>query len=113
MRVDLSQTLPFPSEIVQSNLRLDLVLWSKSCQSVFIIELTRMKDSIDEAFKRTRLRYVSLAAEARGGRLERKGASSGSGLQGVCCQFHCNTPDRNDHQRDRPTKCSERADHCQ
>ncbi|KAK0139173.1 Retrovirus-related Pol polyprotein from type-2 retrotransposable element R2DM [Merluccius polli] len=67
MRVDLSQRLTFPPEIAITNLRPDLVLWSKSCRQVFIIELTvPWEDAIDEAFERKRLRYANLAAEAEG-----------------------------------------------
>ncbi len=40
MRVDLSQRLTFPPEIAATNLCPDLVLWSKSCRHVFIVELT-------------------------------------------------------------------------
>lgn len=39
MQVDLSQRLTFPPEIAATNLRPDLVLWSKSCRRVFIIKL--------------------------------------------------------------------------
>ncbi|KAG5277490.1 hypothetical protein AALO_G00118230 [Alosa alosa] len=40
MRVDLTQRLTFPPEIAATNLRPDLVLWSKSCRRAFIVELT-------------------------------------------------------------------------
>lgn len=40
MRVDLSQKLIFPPEITVTNLRPDPILWSRSCQHVFIVELT-------------------------------------------------------------------------
>ena len=67
MRVDLTQRLTFPPEIAATNLRPDLVLWSKSCRRVFIVELTvPWEDAIDEAFERKRLRYAKLAAEAEG-----------------------------------------------
>ena len=67
MRVDLSQRLTFPPEIAVTNLRPDLVLWSKSCRRVFIVELTvPWEEAIDEAFERKRLRYANLAAEAEG-----------------------------------------------
>lgn len=69
MRVDLSQRLIFPPEIAVTNLRPDLVLWSRSCQRVFIVELTvPWEDAIGEAYERKRLRYADLAAEveARG-----------------------------------------------
>ncbi len=50
MRVDLSQRLTFPPENAAINLRPDLVLWSKSCRHVFIVELTvPWEEAIDEA----------------------------------------------------------------
>ncbi len=65
MRVDLSQRLTFPPEITATNMRPDLVLWSKSCRQVFIVELTvPWEEAIDEAFERKWLRYADLAAEA-------------------------------------------------
>lgn len=39
MCADLSQRLTFPSEVAMTNLHIDLVLWSNSCQCVSIIEL--------------------------------------------------------------------------
>ncbi|TWW54580.1 hypothetical protein D4764_0274410 [Takifugu flavidus] len=67
MRVDLSQRLIFPSEVAVTNLRPDLVLWSKSCRRVFIVELTvPWEEAIGEAYERKRLRYANLAAEAEG-----------------------------------------------
>ncbi len=56
MRVDLNQRLTFPPEIAATNLRPDLVLWSKSCRHVFIVELTvPWEEAIGEAFERKRL----------------------------------------------------------
>ncbi len=53
MRVDLNQRLTFPPEIAATNLRPDLVLWSKSRRHVFIVELTvPWEEAIDEAFER-------------------------------------------------------------
>ena len=40
MQVDLDQRLTFPPEIITTNLRPDLVLWSTSQKSLFIVELT-------------------------------------------------------------------------
>ena len=40
MQVDLDQRLIFPSEIITTNLRPDLVLWSTSQKLLFIVELT-------------------------------------------------------------------------
>ncbi|TWW57325.1 hypothetical protein D4764_07G0000440 [Takifugu flavidus] len=65
MRVDLSQRLIFSSEVAVPNLRPDLVLWSKFCWRVFIVELTvPWEEAISEAYERKRLRYANLAAEA-------------------------------------------------
>lgn len=40
MQVDLDQQLKFPPEILTTNLRPDLILWSTSQKSLFIVELT-------------------------------------------------------------------------
>ncbi len=65
MRVDINQRLTFPPEIAATNLRPDLVLWSKSCRHVFIVETdSPVGGSYREAFERKRLRYADLAAEA-------------------------------------------------
>ncbi|TWW81830.1 hypothetical protein D4764_01G0016450 [Takifugu flavidus] len=53
--------------IQQVNGARDLVLWSKSCRRVFIVELTvPWEEAIGEAYERKRLRYANLAAEAEG-----------------------------------------------
>ena len=67
--MDLDKKLVFPSEIVTTNLRPDLVLWSTSQMSVVIVELTvPWEAAVGEAFERKRLRYsdVAPAAELRG-----------------------------------------------
>ncbi|KAK7886737.1 hypothetical protein WMY93_026358 [Mugilogobius chulae] len=65
MIVDLNQRLIFPAEIVSTNLRPDLVLWSPSLRKVLIVELTvPWEDSVDEAYERKSLKYSDLAAEA-------------------------------------------------
>lgn len=61
MRVDLVQRLTPP----QTTLRPGIILWSNSCQPVYIIELTvPWEDALEEAFERKKLRYSNLAAEA-------------------------------------------------
>lgn len=55
----------------------DLVLWSRSCQRVFIV--------IGEAFQRKRLRYADLAAVCIG-------VASGDGLQKLRSQFFHKAP---------------------
>lgn len=58
---DLNQRLCFPLEIVTTNLRQDLVLWSFSLQKVYIIELTvPWEDEVEEAYKRKSLKYAEL-----------------------------------------------------
>lgn len=65
MRTDLDQQLIFPPEIAATNLRPDLVVWSKSCQHAFLIELTvPWEDAMGEAFERKKFRYTDLVAEA-------------------------------------------------
>ncbi|KAJ7999811.1 hypothetical protein DPEC_G00198290 [Dallia pectoralis] len=62
---DLNQRLHFPSEIATTNLRPDLVLWSSSLHSVYIIELTvPWEAAVEEAFERKSLKYTELAADA-------------------------------------------------
>lgn len=76
MQVDLKQRLTFPPEIAEitvNNLRPDLVLWSKSCQWVFIVEITVLwEESIDEVLKKIKLRYSNLATETENRSWEEK-----------------------------------------
>ena len=66
MQVDLDQRLIFPPEIITTSLRLDLVLWSASQKSVFIVELTvPWEAAVGEAYERKRLKYSDIAAEAK------------------------------------------------
>lgn len=66
MLVDIGPQLTFPLEIAATNLRPDLVLWSPSLKSVYIIELTvPWEGSVEEAYERKKLRYTELAAEAQ------------------------------------------------
>ena len=54
-----------PQEIVSTNLRPDIVLWSVSQRLVYFIELTvPFEDSVEEAYERKKLRYADLGAEA-------------------------------------------------
>ncbi len=65
MQVDLDQKLSFPPEIITTNLRPDLILWSTSQKSLFIVELTvPWEAAIGEADERKRLKYSDLLAEA-------------------------------------------------
>lgn len=66
MLADIGRQLVFPPEIATTTLRPDMVLWSRSLNKVFIIELTvPWENSVDEAYERKHLRYADLAAEAR------------------------------------------------
>ncbi|XP_047436657.1 uncharacterized protein LOC125005378 [Mugil cephalus] len=65
MLVDLDKKLVFPPEIITTNLRPDLVLWSTSQKSVFIVELTvPWEAAVGEAYERKQLKYADVAAEA-------------------------------------------------
>ena len=65
MQVDLDQKLVFPPEIITTNLRLGLVLWSTMQKSLFIVELTvRREAAVSEAYERKHLKYSDIAAEA-------------------------------------------------
>ena len=65
MLVDLDKKLVFPPEIITTNLRPDLVLWSTSQKSVFIVELTvPWEAAVGEAYERKQLKYADMAAEA-------------------------------------------------
>lgn len=61
MLVDIGQQLIFPSEIAVTTFRPDLVLWSSSLKSVYIIELTVPWESSTEK----KLHYIELAADAQ------------------------------------------------
>lgn len=62
---DLNQRLCFPTEIAIMNLRPDLMLWSASLCTIYIIELTvPWEDATEEAYKRKSLRYAELAGDA-------------------------------------------------
>jgi len=65
MQVDLGGKLVVPQEIASTNLRPDIVLWSRSRMRVYFIELTVPWEAlVAEAYGRKKLRYVELGAEA-------------------------------------------------
>ena len=65
MRVDLDKQLVIPAEIVTTTLRPDLILWSVSTKTFYIIELTvPWEGAVDEAYERKSLKYAELAAQA-------------------------------------------------
>ncbi|KAK0148024.1 hypothetical protein N1851_012273 [Merluccius polli] len=103
MRVDLNQRLTFPPEIAATNLRPDLVLWSKTCRRVFIMELTvPWEEAIDEAFERKQLRYVNLTAEAE----------DQDWLQGLRSQFNLKATKRGWNKRTGSVEDHQRARNC-
>ena len=66
MRVDLDRMLVVPAEIVETSLRPDIILWSKSQKSCYIIELTvPWESAIEEAYERKKSKYAEIAAQAR------------------------------------------------
>uniref|UniRef100_A0A3B1JJ67 Reverse transcriptase domain-containing protein n=1 Tax=Astyanax mexicanus TaxID=7994 RepID=A0A3B1JJ67_ASTMX len=68
MRVDLGTKLIFPSEITQTTLRPDVVMWSRAAKKVLIIELTvPWEEGMLAAYEYKRLKYSDLAAECREG----------------------------------------------
>ncbi|KAK0130886.1 hypothetical protein N1851_034431 [Merluccius polli] len=64
-RMQVDQRLIFPPEIITTNLRPDLVLWSTSQKLLFIVELTvPWEAAVGEAYERKRLKYSDKATEA-------------------------------------------------
>ncbi|KAE8288507.1 hypothetical protein D5F01_LYC12379 [Larimichthys crocea] len=64
MKVDLDQKL-IPPEIITTNLRPDLILWSTSQKLLYIVELTvPWESAVDEAYECKCLKYTDIAAEA-------------------------------------------------
>lgn len=52
MQVDLGQRLIFPPEITTTNLRPNMILWSTSQKSLYILELTvPWEAAVDEAYE--------------------------------------------------------------
>ncbi len=68
MRVDLGTQLIFPTEITQTTLRPDAVVWATAAKKALIIELTvPWEEGIPAAHEFKRLKYTDLAAECRDG----------------------------------------------
>ena len=64
LRVDLNTPLIFPLEIVETNLRPDMVLWSRKLKHVIIIELTvPWETRFLESHQRKLTKYEPLVAE--------------------------------------------------
>ncbi|XP_069134316.1 uncharacterized protein [Argopecten irradians] len=65
LAVDLNQRLKFP-DIVPTNLRPDMVLWSPGSKKIIIIELTvPWEERCSEANERKRIKYEALLLECR------------------------------------------------
>lgn len=51
MQIDLRQRLIFPHKIAATNLRPDMVLWTKSCRRALIVVLTvPLEEAVNEAY---------------------------------------------------------------
>ena len=60
MKVDLKQGMEFPSEIVVTNKRPDIVLWSAKTKQAVLLELiVRWEERIEEVYERKNLNYQS------------------------------------------------------
>jgi hypothetical protein len=61
MKADINGRLGFPEEILVTNKRPDIVVWSKSKKAVIMIELTiACEERIESAFERKRSKYEEL-----------------------------------------------------
>ena len=66
MRVDLDHRLVVPAEIVKTSLRPDLIMWSVSHKTCYIVELTvPWEAAVEEAYERKNLKYAELAAQIK------------------------------------------------
>ena len=67
LTVDLSEeSYSFPSHIIPTNLRPDLVIWSDVCKKLCLVELTISYESgFEDAARRKRNRYVDLVSDAK------------------------------------------------
>ena len=66
MRVDLNKQLQFPTEIITTSLRPDIVVWSNKARAVHLNELTvPSEEGIEAAYERKKAKYSELAAECR------------------------------------------------
>ena len=66
MRVDLDHRLVVPAEIIETSLRPDLIIWSSSHKTCYIVELTvPWEAAVEEAYERKSLKYADLAAQIK------------------------------------------------
>ena len=67
MKVDLGGRLKFP-RIVQTTLRLDMILWSEEAKKIILIELTvPWEEGCEQAFEWKSAKYQDLLHDCRGG----------------------------------------------
>ena len=65
MSVDLDGKLVFP-DVVETNLRPDIVIWSKAAKKIILVELTvPWEERIQEAYERKRAKYDDLMESCR------------------------------------------------
>ena len=65
MRVDLRRKLVFP-DVVHTNLRPDIVIWSTHSRKIILIELTvPWEERCEEAYERKRAKYTELVEACR------------------------------------------------
>lgn len=66
MRVDLRRQLKFPEEIANTNLRPDIVLWSRTTKQVALLELTvQWEERLVEVHEYKLGKYQSLILESQ------------------------------------------------
>nr|AAN12398.1 polyprotein [Tetraodon nigroviridis] len=66
LRVDLGKQLKFPENIVETNLRPDIVLHSQSSKQVILLELTvPWEERMEEAYERKAGKYAELVEDCR------------------------------------------------
>ena len=66
MLVDLHRRLKFPSEIAETTLRPDIVIWSKKTKQVVLVELTvPWEERMEEAHERKKAKYQPLLEDCQ------------------------------------------------
>ena len=66
MLVDLHRRLKFPSEIAETTLRPDIVIWSKKTKQVVLVELTvPWEERMEEAHEKKKAKYQPLLEDCQ------------------------------------------------
>ncbi|KAI8480671.1 hypothetical protein Bbelb_415640 [Branchiostoma belcheri] len=66
LHADLGKQLAFPADIIDTNLRPDLILFSRKTTQVVLLELTvPWEDRMEEANERKRMKYQELVSRCR------------------------------------------------